>query len=184
MHRSLASLLFLACSLTWAGPAMAKGETPADFKLKQLAGPPIALSDHLGKDVIVISFWATWCTPCKAEMPHLQALHETYGKQGLTIFGINTDEGRDLAKVRSEVKTRGLGYAILLDSETEVLSQLNPAMNLPYTVVIDRKGKVHSIHEGFNPGDEKKLEAEVRSLLGLAEGSANPCAGAENPCKK
>jgi thiol-disulfide isomerase/thioredoxin len=147
--------------------ATAGDEKLADFKLNQLSGPPVSLSDYTDKSVVVIPFWATWCSPCMAMMPHIQKLHERYGDKGLTILSLNTDEARNRAKVLSMVKTKGMTYTVLLDSETEVLSQLNPVMNLPYTVVVAKDGTVHSRHSGFHPGDEEALEKEIRVLLGL-----------------
>ena len=70
MSRLFAPLLALALLLS-ASIALAVGERPQDFRLNQLAGPPITLSDHLGEKVILMSFWATWCSPCKAEMPQV-----------------------------------------------------------------------------------------------------------------
>jgi len=172
-NRLKPTLLLLALAVMATGTVQAAGETPADFKLNNLAGPPVSLSDHLGTDVLLLSFWATWCTPCKAEMPHLQALHEKFSDQGLVILGINNDEAGKQADVRSEVNSRGLKYTILLDSDTEVLSTLNPSKTLPYSVIIGRDGTIHSTHAGFNPGDEVGLEEELKALLAVG-GEAAP----------
>jgi len=138
----------------------------ADFVLKDVDGRSHALSDHLGKSVILISFWATWCEPCKKEMDQLQALFEAHSEEGLMIFSISMDEPETVGDARPFVKQRGFTFPVLLDTESQVTNQLNPRRAAPFSLIIDLDGKTAWTHEGYVPGDEKKLEAAVLEALG------------------
>src|SRR5687768_9876935 len=74
-----------------ASPTASKGARAADFALQSLEGRTVRLSDHLGKDVVMLNFWATWCAPCLGELPKLENLHQTYGPQGFTLLSIAMD---------------------------------------------------------------------------------------------
>jgi peroxiredoxin len=162
-------LVLVVLSLLVGGAALAEeaGGAPPDFELKQLDGEPIALSTHLKKDVVVLSFWATWCAPCGDEMKQLQVLHGKYGKDGLVVLGVNVEDASKEADVRAQVKERGVTYPILLDPDTSTFKQFNARRNLPFFLIIGRDGVIATKHAGFKPGDEVALEAEVRGLLGL-----------------
>lgn len=138
-----------------------------DFVLDTLDGGEVALSDHLGKDVILLDFWATFCDPCLVAMPHLNALYEKYEDEGLVILGVNVDGPQSVARVRSEVRKLNVKFPILLDRETEVLALYNPKSSAPFSVLIDRGGNVLLKKEGFTPADVPKLEEAVRQALGL-----------------
>ena len=138
----------------------------SDFVLKGVDGRSHALSDYLGKHVIVISFWATWCAPCLKEMDQLQTLYEAHADKGLMILSLTIDEPETVGEARTYVKQRGFTYPVLLDTEREVVNRLHPRCIPPYTVVIGKDGSVVWTHEGYVPGDEKKLEAAVLEALG------------------
>lgn len=135
-----------------------------DFSLKALSGEKVKLADQKGK-VVVMSFWATWCSPCKQELPTLQALLDKHGKDGLTVLAVNTDGPKTVAEVRRFVADKKLTMAVPLDSESRVLDQLNPKHAIPYTLVLDREGRRAFEHTGFSGGAEKELEREVVALL-------------------
>lgn len=147
------------------GKSGGSGEV-ADFVLKDVDGRSHALSDFLGKNVILISFWATWCEPCKKEMDQLQALYEAHAANGLMILSISMDEPETQGDVRPFVKQRGFTYPVLLDTESQVTNQFNPRRAAPYSLIIDRNEKTSWTHEGYVPGDEKKVEAAVLEALG------------------
>lgn len=156
----LAVLLALSGCATTGGVPMA-----SDFTLDGIDGRRVSLSQHLGKDVVVLNFWATWCGPCASELPHLQALHEAHALEGLVILAIAMDGPETVANVAPFVRRQRLTFPVLLDEETRAVALYNPHRSAPYTVFIDRTGRVVGTREGFNPGDEREIEATVRALL-------------------
>ncbi len=106
------------------------------FELETLNGTRTQISDYHGK-VVLLNFWATWCKPCKEEMPEIQAAYETYKDQGFVVLGINFGEKRE--KAQKLVKEMGLTFPILLDKDVEVAEQ-HRVVSLPVTFFIDAKG--------------------------------------------
>ena len=135
------------------------------FELETLDGKSMSLDEHLGKKVILIDFWATYCDPCLTAMPHLNKLYEKYGKDGFVILGITIDGPASMVRVRSEVRKAGVTFPILLDPETEVLSLYNPKTSAPYSILIGRDGKVIKRKEGFTPTDVPVLEEAIVAAL-------------------
>lgn len=136
-----------------------------DFSLRSTEGRTVRLSDYLGKDVVLLSFWATWCQPCLGEMPELEKLHQRYKDQGLTIIGVSMDGPESIANVESTVRRYNISYPVLLDEETRVASIYDPTKDAPFTVIIGRSGRVVDSHLGYSPGDELKLEQQLKTLL-------------------
>ncbi len=153
-------------SVSDSAPAAAAANLP-DFTLETTEGDQFTLSDHVGKEVIVLSFWATWCKPCLAELPHLDSLYQAEKENGLTIVAISMDEPTSQAEVAPTAARLGLTMPVLLDTEQLAVSLYNRSRNAPMTVVIDKQGKVVRASAGYNPGDEDKLAVEVRTLLAL-----------------
>jgi peroxiredoxin len=149
------------------GPA-AGGGSVSDFTLNDVDGQAHSLSDYLGKNVILISFWATWCEPCKKEMDQLQTLFDAHKDKGLIILSISMDEPETQGDARPFVKQRGFTFPVLLDTETQVTNQLNPRRAAPFSLIIGRDQKIAWDHEGYVPGDEKKIDEAVLAALGLA----------------
>jgi peroxiredoxin len=147
-----------------AGGVAVAGEAAPDFTLRDINGQQVSLSSFKGK-VVLLNFWATWCGPCKLEMPHLDKMDRELEEKGFEVISISTDDARASSKVKPLVKRGGYGFTVLLDKETTVVSQYNPAKTLPYNVLIDRTGAIHKVFQGYNPGDEVELRAEVESLL-------------------
>ncbi|NCG22421.1 MAG: redoxin domain-containing protein [Rhodobacterales bacterium] len=147
-----------------ASPLAMAGDKATDFTLRNLSGEAVTLSDHTGK-VVILSFWATWCGPCKEEMPHLQKLYTEKKEEGLVLLSISTDDARSASKVKPYIKSKGYDFTVLLDRESTVISTYNPAKTMPYTVVIDKNGHVAQVTSGYNPGDEEALGALVTKLL-------------------
>ena len=168
--RTMAALMLLGALSS--APAYAVDAAP-DFTLRDLDGQEVSLSGLKGK-VVVMSFWATWCGPCKEEMPHLFEMYKKYGEQGLVILSISTDDARSASKVKPFIMKMGYTFPVLLDRESTVVGTYNPAKTLPYTVVVDRDGNVAHRATGYNPGDEAELEQKLLPLLGVAAPSATP----------
>lgn len=150
-----------------SGPIV--GAVAPDFELQSLDGRTVKLSDLRGKAVLV-NFWATWCQPCKLEMPWFEELHQQYRSQGLEILGINTDDyisSKD--SVRDEVakfaKDLGVTYTILRGKEG-VADAYGGAQFLPITFYIDRQGKIISNVTGIRGKSE--IEDTIRKALASA----------------
>jgi peroxiredoxin len=141
------------------------GARPPDFELETLDGDVVRLSDHLGRDVILIDFWATYCDPCLVAMPHLDRLYQKYKSEGFVVLGISVDGPESVANVRSEVAKLGVSFPILLDQETRVAALYNPKTSAPYSVLIGRDGSVLAKKEGFTTGDISSVEREVEAAL-------------------
>jgi peroxiredoxin len=137
-----------------------------DFQLDDVSGHRFQLSDHLGRSVVVLDFWATWCDPCKVELPRLAELHEKYRGRGLVMVGIAVDGPESIAQVRGEVRQMRIPFPVLLDQESRVVAMYNPRRSAPYVVVIDRAGRIAHQHEGYTPGDEVGLAREIELALG------------------
>jgi peroxiredoxin len=142
------------------------GAPAPDFTLRDLDGRNETLSDHLGKDVVLINFWATWCVPCGAEMPHLEKLYKDNRDKGFVVYGVAMDGPETIAQVGPFARRYGLSFPVLLDEETRVVGVYNPKRTAPLNVLIDRKGQIARVRNGYNAGDEKLVEADVVSLLG------------------
>ena len=159
-----AVLPFLAAALAiLAAPLSA--QNPIDFTLKDLEGNNIRLADFLGKNVVLIDFWATWCVPCVKELSHFQRFGEAYKEKGLVILALSEDGPESVAQVKPFAKRYGYTFNVLLDTESRVLALYNPRVTLPYTLLIDRSGRIAYVHQGYGLGDEKKIEREILELL-------------------
>jgi peroxiredoxin len=149
-----------------AKESTAVGAPASDFTLRDLEGRNETLSDHFGKDVILLNFWGTWCVPCGAEMPHLEKLWKDNRDKGFVIFGIAMDGPETVAQVGPYAKRYGVTFPVLLDEETRVVGVYNPKRTAPLSILIDRKGQIARVRNGYNAGDEKLVENDVLSLLG------------------
>ncbi len=160
-----------ACASSGPSPAAAPGAPSkstadaTDFTLTDVEGKQVALSDYLGKSAILVDFWATWCKPCVAEMVHLQKLYDKKKAGGFVVLAVSLDGPETEAQVAPFAKNKGFTFPILLDPETRATSLYNPRRAAPYTVIIDRRGKVVVRREGFNPGDEVQLEKDVDAAM-------------------
>jgi peroxiredoxin len=139
------------------------GDAP-DFALRDLSGRTVRLSDHRGK-VVLVNFWATWCVPCRVELPHLERLHTQYAPDGLVVLGVSIDGPESVAEVDPQARRYGLTFPVLLDQDTRVVALYNPKKTAPFTVIIGRDGAVVHRREGYHTGDEARVEADVKALL-------------------
>ena len=135
-------------------------EKPApNFTLRDLRGNQVSLSDFRGQPV-VLNFWATWCSPCRVEIPHLEALYTKYKDQGLVVIGMNTET--DYMKVKHFAEPQ-ISYTVLLDGGTQ--AQGYDVSGIPCTYYIDRAGIIQHRSVGFGPGDEVLIEEKIKKLL-------------------
>ncbi|HHB91114.1 MAG TPA: TlpA family protein disulfide reductase [Anaerolineae bacterium] len=121
-----------------------KGHPAPDFTLQTPEGESLSLADLRGK-AVVLNFWATWCPPCRAEMPELQAAWEAYGAGGLVVLGVNQAE--DAATVQAYLDELGLTFPVVLDTQYEAAS-LYSVNSLPTTYFIDREGIIRDFVVG------------------------------------
>jgi len=133
-----------------------------DFSLGTLEGNVVSLSDLHGQ-VVVINFWATWCTPCRLEMPALEHLHQELGSDGVVVLGVNTTHQDSPSAAADFVEERELTFPILLDVEN-IAGSAYEVQATPTTFVIDREGVIRFIQIG-GPLDEAFLFSEAESLL-------------------
>ncbi len=150
--------IFAASSLASSGLT---GQSAPDFVLKNAAGENLRLSEYRG-DVVMINFWATWCGPCRQEMPLLDELYGRYQRVGFSLLGINIDD--DFRRAMAMVNELGVSFPVLFDENKEV-SKLYEVEAMPVTLLLDRQGTVRHVHHGYKPGYEQNYLNEIRSLL-------------------
>ncbi len=157
--------LLAVAALTVVGSGAGAAVTPSagapDFTLPSLDGPNLRLQEQRGR-VVMINFWATWCGPCRVEMPHLSKLYEKYRGSGFTVLAVNIDE--DPHKAASLAKQLGMRFPVLLDTKKKV-SRLYDLSTMPSTVLVDRDGRVRYVHRGYRDGYEDTYDKQIRELL-------------------
>jgi peroxiredoxin len=144
-----------------ASPALAPATAAPDFTLHAMDGPNLRLKEQRGR-VVMVNFWATWCGPCRQEMPQLNRLFEKYRASGFVLLGVNVDD--DSSKAREVASKLGVTFPVLLDTDKTV-SKLYDLSTMPSTVIIDRDGKVRYVHRGYLTGYEDNYEKQIRELL-------------------
>ncbi|MBL8287756.1 MAG: TlpA family protein disulfide reductase [Rubrivivax sp.] len=151
----------LAAAAPRVHAAVAPSMPAPDFTLRSAEGGNLRLGELRGR-VVLVNFWATWCGPCKIEMPHLNRLYEKYRGAGFVLLGVNIDED---PKQAVALATRlNLKFPVLFDTDKAV-SRRYALDSMPGTVLIDRDGKVRHVHKGYREGVEATYEAQVRALV-------------------
>ena len=151
-------VIFTASSLA---ASSLEGQAAQDFVLKSATGENLRLSEFR-VDVVLINFWATWCGPCRQEMPLLDDLYGRYQRVGFNLLGVNIDD--DSRRAMQMVQELGVNFPVLFDESKEV-SKLYEVEAMPMTVLVDREGRVRHVHHGYKPGYEEQYLTEIRSLL-------------------
>lgn len=160
MRRTIC-LSIAAALLAGAHAAPAPQSSAPDFTLRAMNGPNLRLAEQRGQ-VVMLNFWASWCGPCRQEMPHLDKLYAKYRSSGFVLLGVNID---DDSRAASELATRlGVKFPVLLDGDKKV-AKLYDLSAMPATVLIDRDGKVRWLHRGYREGVEATYEQQIRDLL-------------------
>jgi cytochrome c biogenesis protein CcmG/thiol:disulfide interchange protein DsbE len=166
MKKLLSLLLLFSVALSvLAQEEPSSIQTLPNITIKDMNGKTINVSDY-GKSgkITVISFWATWCGPCKKELKnineHLEEWMEAYDMQ---LVAISTDDSRNTVKVKPFVNGQGWEFDVLMDLNQEVMRALN-APNIPFTVIVDQTGKIVYTHLGYQEGDEFELEEKIKAL--------------------
>ncbi|HYM82491.1 MAG TPA: TlpA disulfide reductase family protein [Candidatus Limnocylindria bacterium] len=167
------TLALLILSLAIAGPAPA-AESPSllggnralapGFKVKAIGGGTVELDTLRAHGPVLLDFWATWCKPCLASLPEIEALHRRHRARGLTVVGVSIDGPRNFVKVRPFASRLGLSYPIVLDEDGR-LQQNYRVLAVPTTFLVARDGTIRKVQQGYRPGDTAALEAAIDELL-------------------
>lgn len=167
----LGLVLLLGCSPSAArsGGTAAPGATaaarPPDFELPRLDGGTERLSDHFGKEVVLVDFWATFCKPCLRAMPDLDALYRARKERGFVVLGVSIDGPGSIADVQGAVARLGVSFPILLDQESRAVALYNPRASAPFSVLIGRDGRVLAEREGYTTGANASIESDIDNAL-------------------
>ena len=161
LKNAIVGLLFSVFAATSLASSGLEGQTAPDFALKSSTGENMRLSEYRG-DVVMVNFWATWCGPCRQEMPLLDELYQRYSRVGFNLLGVNIDD--DSRRAMQMIEELGVNFPVLFDASKKV-SELYDVDAMPVTVIIDREGTVRYVHQGYKPGYEDKYLTEIRTLL-------------------
>jgi peroxiredoxin len=162
--RHLTIVLALTSGLcAWEGALAlpAPGAAAPDFAAKSSSGRNVRLSELRGQ-VVLVNFWASWCSPCRQELPLLGKLYAQYRSAGFALLVVNVDDNRKDAEAM--LKRLDLRFPTLFDASKSVAKLYGVDM-MPATLVIDRDGRVRYVHRGYYEGYERKYEQQVRDLL-------------------
>jgi cytochrome c biogenesis protein CcmG/thiol:disulfide interchange protein DsbE len=163
MFKSLLPVFFSLLALS----AFAQNKTLSSATVKTLEGQSFNVQE-LGKSgkITVISFWATWCSPCKKELDAIKDYYEEWqSKYGVELVAVSVDDARTAAKVPAMVAEKGWTYRVLIDSNKEFQQTANVGP-VPHTLVLDQNGQIVFEHSGYTPGDELELEDKIKALAG------------------
>ena len=153
----------IVAALVIALPAVAADPTgPApEFVLPAKGGSQIDLAKYKGQ-VVMLNFWASWCGPCRQEMPLLEDIYKKYNKLGFTLVGVNVEP--DSKAADDWLKVTPVSFPVVYDKDSKV-SRLYDVSGMPSTVIIDRKGNLRYLHHGYKPGDEGEYLNNIRAMI-------------------
>ncbi len=161
IRKFLAGLALTVLATSSLAASDLTGKPAPDFVLKSSTGANLRLSEYRG-DVVMINFWATWCGPCRQEMPLLDQLYSRYKRVGFSLLGVNIDD--DSSRAMDMIHELGVSFPVLFDARKEV-SMPYDVDAMPVTVLVDREGNVRHVHKGYKPGYEEMYLDQIRSLL-------------------
>lgn len=154
-----AIILFIILS-----PVISYSQYYNEIEKDDLNGNQITLSKLLEKGPVMISFWATWCSPCKEEMKKMQPLYEKYKDQGFTYLAISQDNQKSISKVKSFINANKYTFPVLLDLDKKIFEDYS-GVGIPYSLIIDKNKKIIAKHLGYITGDDVKIEKEIEDAL-------------------
>jgi thiol-disulfide isomerase/thioredoxin len=162
MKNRIAALIATALivAVPASGASDARGPAP-QFSLGARGGSTVSLAQYKGQ-VVMLNFWASWCGPCRQEMPLLENIYKKYNKMGFTLIGVNVEPDSHAAD--EWLKQTPVSFPVLYDKNSEV-SKLYDVSGMPSTVIIDRKGNMRVLHRGYKPGDENEYLDSIRTLI-------------------
>ena len=154
-----AILLFIVLS-----PVVSYSQFYNEIEKEDLNGNEIILSKLLEKGPVMISFWATWCSPCKEEMKKMQPLYEKYKDQGFTYLAISQDNQKSVSKVKSFINANKYTFPVIFDLDKKIFENYS-GVGIPYSLIIDQNKNIVAKHLGYITGDEVKIEKEIKDAL-------------------
>ena len=143
-------------------PGPLAGHEAPPFTLPTLDGTSVSLQDHLGKDVVLLDFWATWCPPCRALIPDIAEIAAEYGPKGVAVYAVNL--GEPPQRVKNFLESEGLSLPVLLDAENTV-GALYQVSGIPRVLIIGKDGVVRHDQAGSGPGEGMMLRRELDKAL-------------------
>ena len=158
---TLAGATSLFVGLLFASANVQANQEAPDFTLKSKENGNVRLSEQRG-NIVLVNFWASWCGPCRDELPEMEALYQEYQDLGFEILAINVDDEASKADVLLD--DIEVSFPVLYDTSGEV-SKLYDVNAMPTTVMIDRDGNQRLVHLGYRAGDEKKYEKAIKILM-------------------
>ena len=163
-NKSFCDAVLVSCLLSGLVYANSeRSEMPA-LDGRDLQGKKVSLGDLKG-NVVVVSFWATWCVPCKRELTDLNSVLEKRKKEGFRVLAVSMDGPETMADIRGVVRRHKWKMTVLHDQDGSVTSVHNPRGAAPFTIYVDRCGKMYASHEGYTQGDRGHMEKRVSMLL-------------------
>jgi cytochrome c biogenesis protein CcmG/thiol:disulfide interchange protein DsbE len=133
-----------------------------DFSLPDINGSQFHTRDHVGKEVMVISFWATWCIPCKQLLTRLDKIKKEH--PAIRVIAISTDDSSTMVGVRPYIAGKKFDFTVLLDADGKVIKMFDPEKKVPVTLVVDKAGGIVYSRTGYLPGDEKEIQKIIEGL--------------------
>jgi len=166
------ALSALALGIVVAAPAPSEarvGERPPAFDLPAVPGGRFRgrydLGPHLGEHPVAILFWATWCQPCKQQLPLYQQLYERYHDQGLEVVAISMDDASTISRAGPVANRLNLSFPVVSDLDSAVTARLNNRRAAPYTIWIDKRGRIVKEIEGFTMAERGDIVRGIRDLV-------------------
>lgn len=154
-------LLIASTLVLFSIPSFA-GDKMKDFTLKSNKGKNIRLSELRGQ-VVMLNFWASWCGPCRQEMPLLDKIYQRYKPAGFTLLGVNNDVTE--ADAAEYLKERPVSFPIVYDLDSKVRDIFKKHQGIPLSIFIDCDGNIDSVHRGYKSGDEKSYIKQIKGLM-------------------
>ena len=132
--------------------------------LKDLQNRNVSSTDLTRGKITLINFWASYCVPCRKEMPELSRIHNSYADQNVQVIGVSIDDTRTVGRVKSVVRQLQVDYPVVYDMEQKLYKHFNTKA-MPFSILVDAQGRILWEHTGYIPGDEKKMEAQIKRAL-------------------
>ena len=141
-----------------------QGRIAPNFDLEDINGDIFELNETKGKGPIILSFFASICKPCRDQTEAFSKIYSEYKVEGMVLIAISTDDQKTVAKVKPYIKSKGYTFPVLYDTNNDV-ARMYYAMAVPYSVIINKKGRIVYTHLGYMKGDEIVLNNKIRYLL-------------------
>ena len=166
---ALPAALALALAIAPGAVSARVGGRPPPFQLPAAVGGPTSnpfrMADHLEHNPVVILFWATWCVPCRQELPFYQSLYERYRERGLRMVAVSMDDASTITRAGPAARRLGVTFDVVTDLDTRLTTQLNPRRSAPFSVWVGRDGRITWEHEGFAPSEQSTIEQGIAQLM-------------------